>query len=107
MEIIADTNVPEEHVSALRGDGHSVVYSRSIESLGPEATDQAIIDYAEANQVVILSGDLTDFGRCEASIPVFVAPHEMTGGDVRAAIARISALAFDPAQTDPIWLSSL
>jgi len=30
MRILADTNVPEEYVSALRGDGHEVTYSRNI-----------------------------------------------------------------------------
>ena len=31
----------------------------------------------------------------------------MTGGAIRAAVARIEALPFDPAETDPIWLSAL
>ncbi len=39
MQILADTNVPEESVSALRGDGHEVVYSRDVSQLGPAATD--------------------------------------------------------------------
>lgn len=52
MRILADTNVPAEYVSALRGDGHDVVYSR-------------------------------------------------------AAVARLEALAFDPAETGPVWLSGL
>jgi len=30
MRILADMNAPEEYVSALRGDGHEVVYSRDI-----------------------------------------------------------------------------
>jgi hypothetical protein len=40
MQILADTNVPEEYVSALRGDGHEVVYSRDVSQLGPAATDE-------------------------------------------------------------------
>lgn len=40
--IRADVNVPEEYVSALRGDGHDVEYSWEIAALGPEATDDAI-----------------------------------------------------------------
>jgi len=43
MEILADANVPEEYVSALRGDGHTVVYSRDIDSFGPEATDDELL----------------------------------------------------------------
>lgn len=107
MDCIADNNVPEEHVSALRGDGHTMSYSRTIDELGPEATDEAIVEVAEQRGCAILSADLKDFGRREATIPIFLAPHGMSGGDVRAAIARIVAAPFDPAQTDPIWLSSL
>lgn len=40
-------------------------------------------------------------------IPVFVAPQSMRGGDGRAAVARIEVMPFDPAETDPIWLSTL
>ena len=61
MQILADTNVPEEYVSALRGDGHEVVYSRDVPQLGPEATDDAITDYAETEDYAILSTDISDF----------------------------------------------
>lgn len=107
MRILADTNVPEEFVSALRGDGHEVIYSREIETLGPEATDEAIVKHAESKGFSVLSGDLKDFGHREATVALFVAPHDMSGGEVRAAIARIDTLPFDPAKTDPIWLSGL
>jgi hypothetical protein len=107
MRILADTNVPEEYVSALRGDGHEVVYSRAVARLGAEATDEAITEYAEAEGLAILSTDVKDFGNREATVPVFVAPQDMAGGDVRAAVTRIEALPFDPAQTDPLWLSGL
>ena len=50
---------------------------------------------------------MKDFADREAAVPVFVAPQDMTGGSVRAAVARIEALPFDPAETDPIWLSAL
>ncbi|WP_248908699.1 DUF5615 family PIN-like protein [Halocatena marina] len=99
MKILADTNVPEEYVSALRGDGHDVA------TLGPEATDDAITNYAEYEDYAILSTDVKYFGSREAKVPVFVAPQSMSGGDVRAAIARIEAIPFDPTQTDPLWLS--
>lgn len=107
MRILADVNVPEEYVSALRGDGHDVIYSRAIDLLGPEATDNAITEYAESKGLAVLSADVKDFGFRDAEIPVFVAPQGMTGGDVRAAVARVEAMPLDPAETDPIWLSSL
>jgi hypothetical protein len=107
MRILADTNVPGEYVFALRGDGHEVRYSRDVDQLGPEATDEAITDYAEAKGLVILSTDVKDFAGRDASVPIFVAPQDMKGGDVRTAIARIEAMAFDPAETDPFWLSTL
>lgn len=82
-------------------------YSRAVDRLGPEASDEAITEYAESEGLAILSTDVKDFGRRDAEIPLFVVPQGMTGGDVRAAIARVEALPFDPAETDPIWLSSL
>ena len=42
MEILADQNVPEKYVSALRGDGHTVRYTRDVAELGPRAADNAI-----------------------------------------------------------------
>ena len=107
MRIIADANVPEEYVSALRGDGHDIVYSRNIDALGPTATDASIVEYVEREGVAVLSTDAKDFADRDADVPVFVAPQDMTGGDVRAAVARVESLPLDPAETDPIWLSSL
>lgn len=107
MRILADVNVPEEYVSALRGDGHDVVYSREVDELGPTATDAAITRYAEADGLAILSTDVADFADRDAAVPVLVAPQDMTGGEVRAAVSRLVAQPFDPAETDPIWLSGL
>ena len=107
MRILADVNVPDEYVSALRGDGHDVAYSRDVDALGPTATDVAIIKYAEHERVTVLSTDVKDFGSQDTDIPVFVAPQDMTGSDVQAAVARVEALPFDPAETDPIWLTSV
>lgn len=107
MRILADVNVPEEYVAALRGDGHDVTYSRAVEVLGPEATDGATVEYAASNSLAILTTDVTDFGDRDAAVPVLVAPQDMTGGEVRGAVARIAALSFDPSETDPIWLSSV
>lgn len=107
MRILADTNVPEEYVAALRGDGHSVVYSRNLKELGPEASDEAITKYAEREGCALLSTDVKDFADRDATIPVFVAPQDMSGGDVRAAVARIQVLPFDPSTAEPLWLSSI
>lgn len=107
MWILADVNVPEEYVSALRGDGHNVVYSHNVDDLGPTATDGAIADHAKNEGMAVLSTDIKDFGERNVSAPVFVAPQNMTGGAVRAAVARIESMPFDPAETDPLWLSSL
>ncbi len=107
MRILADTNVPEEYASALRGDGHEVVFSRAIPKLGPEAGDDEITAYAEAEGFAILSTDVKDFGTRQSSVAVFVAPQDMTGGAVRAAVARIETMPFDPATTGPIWLSGV
>lgn len=107
MRILADTNVPEEYVSALRGDGHDVTYSRGVPELGPEAADEEITEYAESEGYGILSTDMSDFGSREADVPILVAPQDMTGGDVRAAVARIDALPFDPKESEPLWLSGL
>jgi hypothetical protein len=105
MQILADVNVPEEYVSALRGDGHEVIHSRTVAQLGPKATDDVITEYAESEGFAILSTDVKDFGDHNATTPVFVAPQDMAGGDVRAAITRIEAMPFDPAQADPLWMS--
>jgi len=107
LRILADANVPEEYVSALRGDGHEVVYTRNVESLGPAATDEAVTEYAETEGFAVLSTDVKDFADRDATIPVFVAPQDLTGGEVRAAVARVESLPFDPGETDPIWLSAL
>lgn len=94
-------------MSALRGDRHDVSYSRNVGALSPSASDAAILEYAAENGLAVLSTDMNDFGHQDVSAPVFVAPQDMTGGEVRTAIARIKLLAFDPAEADPIWLSSL
>ena len=54
-------NVPEEYVSVLRGDGHDDVYSREISTLGPEATDDAIVEYAASEGMAIITTDVKDF----------------------------------------------
>lgn len=107
MRILADTNVPEEYVSVLRGDGHEMIYSRDVDALGPEATDDAITEYAETEGFAILSTDVKDFANRDVAVAVFVAPQDLNGGDVRAAISRIEAMPFDPMDTNPIWLSTL
>lgn len=105
MRILADANVPEEYVFALRGDGHEVTYSRNLTTLGPTASDAEIVEYAVSECVALLSTDVKDFGARDAEVPILVAPQDMTGGDVRAAVSRLEALPFDPSNTGPIWLS--
>lgn len=107
MRILADGNVPEEYVLALRGDGHEVSYSRDVEQLGAEATDDDIVGYAEGEDLAILTTDVRDFAGRDASVPVFVTPQDMTGGAVRTAIARVEPMPFDPAEARPTWLSSI
>lgn len=107
MRILADTNVPEEYVFALQGDGHEMVYSRDVPELGPEASDEEITRFAESEGFAVLSTDVKDFGERAADVPILVAPQDLTGGDVRAAVSRLEALPFDPSETDPIWLSGL
>jgi len=107
MRILADTNVPEEYVAALRGDGHELSYTREVEQLGPEASDEAITDYAEREGWALLSTEVKDFSDRDATVTVFVAPQDLSGGDVRAAVARIETLPFDPSDTNPLWLSSV
>lgn len=74
MLLLADQNVPEEYVFALRGDGHEVVYTRDVPELGPEAADDAIVAYAESEGYAVLSTDVADFSDRQTSIPVLVAP---------------------------------
>jgi predicted nuclease of predicted toxin-antitoxin system len=74
MDILVDVSVPEEYVSALRGDGHQVVYSRSVPALGSEATDEAIVSYAETEGLAVLSTDIKDFSERTADAAILVAP---------------------------------
>lgn len=107
MRLIADENVPLEYVQSLRGDGHSVAYSRVFTELGPGATDEEVVRYAERADSAVLSTDVKDFSRLDADVPVPVAPQSMTGGAVRRAVGRLESLGFDPSGAGPIWLSTL
>ncbi|PSP75665.1 hypothetical protein BRC81_14875 [Halobacteriales archaeon QS_1_68_20] len=107
MRILADANVPAEYVAPLRGDGHEVTFTRGVDALGPDASDERIVDCAESEGWALLSTDVKDFGNREAAVPVFVAPQHMCGGEVRTAVGRIEALPFDPARTEPLWSSSV
>ena len=107
MDILADENVPEEFVSALRGDGHTVRYTREIEDFGPEAPDDMIIEYAESNEAAVISSDQKDFSEIRADIPILIAPQDMTGGEVRHPVAVLRSLPAVLTQMDPIWLTGL
>lgn len=107
MRIIADGNVPEEHVRALHGAGHTGVRSREIAELGTGATDEALVRYAEEEALAVFSADVKDFSRVDARVPVLVAPQEMTGGAVRRAVERLESRGADLSRTGPAWLSTL
>ena len=107
MDILGDENVPEEFVSALRGDGHTVRYTRDIEDLGTEAPDETIVEYAVSAEAAVLSSDQKDFNEIHGDIPILIAPQDMTGGEVRQAVALLSSLPADPARMDSIWLTGL
>jgi hypothetical protein len=107
MRVLADVNVPTEYVAALRGDGHAVSMTRSLGALGPEAIDTEICQFAQDDGWAILSTEVKDFSDRAVDVPVFVAPQDMSGGEVQAAVARLRALPVDPAETEPIWLSAL
>lgn len=107
MRILSDENVPEEYVSALVGDGHTVTYSRDVRELGPGATDEEVLQYAVRERMAVLSTDVKDFGRTDADVTVLVAPQDMTGGAVRRTTNRLESLDLDPASLEPIWLSAL
>ena len=107
MRILADTNVPEECVSALGGDGHEVVYSREVDQLGPEATDDEMTAFAESEGMAVLSTDLSDFGQRDADVAILVAPQDVSGSQVRRTVARTEPLPFDPSNADPLWLTGV
>ena len=81
------------------------------------ARDTLILEFDDAEEVsfgtfdpasnTLDLGDPVTFADRNAVVPVFVAPQNMTGGEVRAAVARIEALPFDPAETDPLWVSGV
>jgi len=107
VRIIADENVPEEHIRALRGAGYAVVRSRDVPSLGQGATDEALVRHAEDETLAVVSADVKDFSRMDARVPVLVAPQDMTGGAVQRAVERLESLGIDLTKTGPIWLSTL
>lgn len=92
---------------ALRGDGHEVLYSRVADELGPEATDDAIVEYAEEEGFALLSTDVKDFGHRETRVALFVAVQGMTGVEVRRAVEPVDSLPFDPSDAPPVWPSGV
>lgn len=74
MRVLADENVPEEVVSALRGDGHEVRYSRDVDELGRGVSDDALVSYAVEHGISILSTDVKDFGDRSTEAAILVAP---------------------------------
>ncbi|WP_135827455.1 DUF5615 family PIN-like protein [Halorussus halobius] len=55
MRILADEHVPNRFVTAIRSEGFDVV--RAKDALYESAPDAEVLDYAEANGLVVLSED--------------------------------------------------
>lgn len=56
--------------------GHEVIHSRNVDELGPEATDNAIVEHSKSKGFAVLSPDVKDFGNRNAGIDVVVACRE-------------------------------
>ena len=106
FRILADVTVPGEtspHSKVMVTMSHTCRrYRNSVRK-----QHDAIAEYATSEGIAILSNDLKDFGRRDFNISLFVAPQTISGGEIRAAVAQIEALPFDPAESELIWLSAL
>lgn len=68
MRILADVNGPEEYVSPLRGDGHEIDSTRTVEDLGPNATDIRITEVVQpltepSDETSVATSGITGDGR--------------------------------------------
>lgn len=107
MRLLVDENVPERYVQALRGDGHTVIATRAVDELGPGKPDEAIVDFAAAESLAVLTTDATDFTSLERSVTILIAPQDMSGAALRTAVRRVESLELPGTVSGPIWLSSL
>ena len=90
MRILADVNVKEAFLTALRSEGHTVERVVDVEKLGATATDSEIISYATATDTVVLTNDAKDFEQFEPHQGIIIVPQtDLTPGEVAAAISHI------------------
>jgi predicted nuclease of predicted toxin-antitoxin system len=90
MKLLADVNVNEAYVVALRSEGHTVRRVVEIDTLTETASDSAIIDSADDRDAVVVTSDAKDFQEFDTHAGVIVVPQtELTPGEVAAAVARI------------------
>ena len=107
MRLLVDENVPERYVQALRGDGHTVISTRSVDGLGPGNPDEAIVDFALAESLPVLTTDAQDVTKLGGGLAILIAPQDMSGAAVRTAIRQVESLELLEPVSGPIWLSSL
>jgi predicted nuclease of predicted toxin-antitoxin system len=90
MHLLADVNVKEAYVVALRSEGHTVERVGDVAELDVTATDRAIVSYAQSRNAVVITNDAKDFERFDIHAGIIVVPQtKLTAGEVAAAIARI------------------
>lgn len=87
MRILADENIIPSHVSALASSGHDV--ERVGDVLEKGATDEAVLEAAEADQRVVLTYDRKDFSAVDCHAGILLAEETMRPREIRAAVDRI------------------
>ncbi len=107
MRLMVDENVPERYVQALRGDGQTVISTRTVDELGPGIPDEAIVDVAQAESLPVLTTDATDGRNLAGAVVVLIAPQDMSGAALRTAVRQGESLELLDTVSGPIWLSSL
>jgi predicted nuclease of predicted toxin-antitoxin system len=90
MHILADVNVKDAYVVALRSEGHAVKRVVDVETLDATATDGAILSEAASRNAVVVTNDAKDFEQFDTHSGIIIVPQtELTAGEVAAAVARI------------------
>jgi predicted nuclease of predicted toxin-antitoxin system len=90
MQLLADVNVNEAYVVALRNEGHSVERVAETDALDETASDREILSAADSRNAVVVTNDAKDFQQFETHAGVIVVPQtELTAGEVAAAVTRI------------------
>jgi predicted nuclease of predicted toxin-antitoxin system len=90
MQLLADVNVNEAYVVALRNEGHAVARVSDVDTLDEAASDREILSAAASRNAVVVTNDAKDFQQFDTHAGVIVVPQtELTAGEVAAAVARI------------------